>query len=193
MRDGQDPFGVRDIIETAAGEAKIYRLGKLEERGFEGISLLPYSIRILLESMLRHADTKKHIIASEDVEALARWNPANISDRDIPFIPSRVIMQDFTGVPAVVDLAALRSAMQRLGDDPDKINPVIPVDLVIDHSIQKSCWNNNSFNMEVFLLASSYCSDVRPLNHQATFGKAASEGVPMTWSAATRSATVYSR
>jgi aconitate hydratase len=136
MRDGQDPFGVRDVIETAAGEAKIYRLGKLEERGFEGISLLPYSIRILLESMLRHADTETHIIASEDVEALARWNPENISDRDIPFIPSRVIMQDFTGVPAVVDLAALRSAMQCLGDDPNKINPVIPVDLVIDHSIQ---------------------------------------------------------
>ncbi len=136
MREGPDPFGVRDAIETAAGEAKIYRLGKLEERGFEGISLLPYSIRILLESLLRHADTEKQIIASEDIEALASWNPENISDRDIPFIPSRVIMQDFTGVPAVVDLAALRSAMQRLGDDPAKINPVIPVDLVIDHSIQ---------------------------------------------------------
>lgn len=136
MREGLDPFGVRDVIETAAGEATIYRLGKLEERGFEGISLLPYSIRILLESLLRHADTEKHIIASEDIEALASWNPENRSDRDIPFIPSRVIMQDFTGVPAVVDLAALRSAMQRLEDEPAKINPVIPVDLVIDHSIQ---------------------------------------------------------
>jgi aconitate hydratase len=111
-------------------------LGKLEEKGFEGISLLPYSIKILLESLLRHADTEKHLIAAEDVEALARWSPENVSDRDIPFIPSRVVMQDFTGVPAVVDLAALRSAMQRLGDDPAKINPVIPVDLVIDHSIQ---------------------------------------------------------
>lgn len=136
MREGPDPFGVRDTIETAAGDATIYRLGKLEEKGFEGISLLPYSIKILLESLLRHADTEKHLIAAEDVEALARWNPENVSDRDIPFIPSRVVMQDFTGVPAVVDLAALRSAMQRLGNDPAKINPVIPVDLVIDHSIQ---------------------------------------------------------
>ena len=136
MRDGPDPYGVRDTIETAAGSARIYRLGKLEERGFEGISLLPYSIRILLESLLRNADTEKRLITAEDVEALARWNPENVSGKDIPFIPSRVIMQDFTGVPAVVDLAALRSAMQRLGGDPSKINPVIPVDLVIDHSIQ---------------------------------------------------------
>lgn len=144
MRDGQDPFGVRDVIETAAGEAKIYKLGKLEESGFEGISLLPYSIRILLESLLRHADTERHVIAREDVEALASWNPENISDRDIPFIPSRVIMQDFTGVPAVVDLAALRSAIHRLGDDPAKINPVIPVDLVIDHSIQVDSYGTPS-------------------------------------------------
>jgi aconitate hydratase len=136
MREGPDPFGVRDTIETAAGKATIYRLGKLEEKGFEGISLLPYSIKILLESLLRHADTERHIIIAEDVESLARWAPENISERDIPFIPSRVIMQDFTGVPAIVDLAALRSAMQRLGGDSAKINPVIPADLVIDHSIQ---------------------------------------------------------
>jgi aconitate hydratase len=136
MREGPDPFGVRDSIETTAGKATIYRLGKLEEKGFEGISLLPYSIRILLESLLRHADTQKKTITAEDVEALARWSPENISEKDIPFIPSRVIMQDFTGVPAVVDLAALRSAMERLGGDPAKINPVIPADLVIDHSVQ---------------------------------------------------------
>ncbi len=136
MREGQDPFGVRDSIETAAGEATIYRLNKLEEQDFEDISLLPYSIRILLESLLRHADTDRHVITAEDVEALARWEPENISRRDIPFIPSRVVMQDFTGVPAVVDLAALRSATQRLGGDPGKINPVIPADLVIDHSVQ---------------------------------------------------------
>ncbi|MDI9394862.1 MAG: aconitate hydratase AcnA [Euryarchaeota archaeon] len=136
MREGPDPFGVKDSIETTAGKATIYRLKKLEEKGFEGISLLPYSIRILLESMLRHADTEKRIITAEDVEALARWSPGNISERDIPFTPSRVIMQDFTGVPAVVDLAALRSAMERLGGNPAKINPVIPADLVIDHSVQ---------------------------------------------------------
>ncbi|HWR25457.1 MAG TPA: aconitate hydratase AcnA [Methanosarcina sp.] len=143
MREGLDPFGVRDTIETAAGRAIIYRLSKLEEKGFEGISLLPYSIKILLESLLRHADTEKHIIAVEDVEALARWNPENISRKDIPFLPSRVIMQDFTGVPAVVDLAALRSAVKRLGGDPAKINPVIPVDLVIDHSVQVDCYGTS--------------------------------------------------
>lgn len=136
MREGHDPFGVRDIIETASGKVTIYRLSKLKEKGVEGISLLPYSIRILLESLLRHEDTEKQIITAEDVWALAGWNPENISERDIPFIPSRVIMQDFTGVPAVVDLAALRSAIQRLGDDPEKIKPIIPVDLVIDHSVQ---------------------------------------------------------
>ncbi|MCQ1534687.1 aconitate hydratase AcnA [Methanosarcina sp. KYL-1] len=136
MRVGPDPFGVRDSIETTAGEVTVYRLKKLEEQGFEGISLLPYSIRILLESLLRHADTDRHVITEEDVEALARWSPENISERDIPFIPSRVILQDFTGVPAVVDIAALRSAMKRLGGDPGKINPVIPADLVIDHSVQ---------------------------------------------------------
>ena len=136
MREGHDPFGVRDVIETASGKATIYRLSKLKEKGFEGISMLPYSIRILLESLLRHEDTEKQIITVEDIWALANWTPKNISERDIPFIPSRVIMQDFTGVPAVVDLAALRSAMQRLGDDPEKITPIIPVDLVIDHSVQ---------------------------------------------------------
>src|SRR5512145_2304495 len=136
MREGSDPFGVRDSIETTVGKATIYRLSKLEEKGLEVISLLPYSIRILLESLLRHADTQKRIITAEDVEALARWSPENITEKDIPFIPSRVIMQDFTGVPAVVDLAALSSAMQRLGGDPAKINPVIPADLVIDHSVQ---------------------------------------------------------
>jgi aconitate hydratase len=136
MRAGPDPFGVRDSIETSDGKITVYLLKKLEAQGFEGISLLPYSIRILLESLLRHADTDRHVITEEDVEALARWSPENKSLRDIPFIPSRVIMQDFTGVPAVVDIAALRSAMQRLGGDPEKINPVIPADLVIDHSIQ---------------------------------------------------------
>lgn len=136
MRNGPDPFETRDKIETAAGELTIYRLGRLEDRGYEKISLLPYSIKILLENLLRHADTERHVIYEEDVEALARWNPENPETREIPFIPSRVLMQDFTGVPAVVDLAALRSAMQRLGGDPARINPVIPVDLVIDHSVQ---------------------------------------------------------
>ncbi|MDD3042623.1 MAG: aconitate hydratase AcnA [Methanosarcinaceae archaeon] len=136
MRNGPDPFGTRDRIETAAGEVTIYRLNRLEEQGYENISLLPYSIKILLEALLRHADTDRHVIYEEDVEALARWNPENPGVRELPFLPSRVLMQDFTGVPAVVDLAALRSAMQRLGGDPARINPVIPVDLVIDHSIQ---------------------------------------------------------
>src|SRR5665647_2654925 len=100
MREGLDPFGVRDIIETAAGKATIYRLGKLEEKGFEGISLLPYSIKILLVSLLRHADTEKQIITADEIEVLARWNPDNISERDIPFIPSRVITVSYTHLRA---------------------------------------------------------------------------------------------
>ncbi len=124
----------RDVIDTDKGHVTIYRLDRLEEMGIENISRLPYSIKILLESLLRHTDGK--LVTERDVELLAKWDPKNRHDAEIPFIPARVILQDFTGVPVVVDLAALRSAMQRLGGDPARINPVIPADLVIDHSVQ---------------------------------------------------------
>ncbi len=111
-----------------------YRLQTLEEQGWTRIAELPFSIRVLLESVLRNCEGK--VITETDVRNLAAWKADNVGEIEVPFKPARVILQDFTGVPAVVDLAAMRSAMQRLGGDPDKINPLIPVDLIIDHSIQ---------------------------------------------------------
>ena len=109
------------------------RLAALEEQGLTKISDLPYSIRVLLESLLRNCDNFE--VTEADVKNLATWSPDG-NETSIPFKPSRVILQDFTGVPAVVDLAAMRDAMQKIGGDPKKINPLIPVDLIIDHSIQ---------------------------------------------------------
>lgn len=129
-----DPFGARDTFETGQGPAGIYRLSRLEQVGLGNVSRLPFSIRILLEAVLRNCDG--YIVAEEDVRSLARWNAAEPAKVEIPFMPARVVLQDFTGVPCVVDLAAMRSAMKRLGGDPKKINPLIPVDLVIDHSVQ---------------------------------------------------------
>ncbi len=120
-------------LRTSFGEVAFYRIDALQQAGVNGLDRLPYSIRVLLENLLRHADGR--IITAEDVLALARWSGAGEA-REIAFMPARVVMQDFTGVPAVVDLAAMRSAMHRLGGDPMKINPVVPVDLVIDHSVQ---------------------------------------------------------
>ena len=121
---------------TAQGEqsAKYYRLAKLQEDGLAQIDRLPYSIRILLESVLRNCDDFE--VTRQDVMNLATWEAAKPAQVEIPFKPARVVLQDFTGVPAVVDLAAMRSAMQRLGGNPKKINPLVPVDLVIDHSVQ---------------------------------------------------------
>jgi aconitate hydratase len=132
--DFKDPFRAKQTINIADKKVTIYRLQKLEELGITKISRLPYSIRVLLEAILRNVDGK--VITEDDVKNLAGWSPKGVPAIDIPFIPSRVLMQDFTGVPAVVDLAAIRSAMKRLGGDPSAINPVIPADLVIDHSIQ---------------------------------------------------------
>ena len=120
-------------LRTSFGEVALYRIDALQQAGVNGLDRLPYSIRVLLENLLRHEDGR--IITAEDVLALAWWSGAG-EPREIAFMPARVVMQDFTGVPAVVDLAAMRSAMHRLGGDPMKINPVVPVDLVIDHSVQ---------------------------------------------------------
>ena len=129
-----DPFGVRDTFSTSAGQVGIYRILRLEQQGLGAVSRLPYSIRILLEAVLRNCDG--YSVSEEDVRNLVAWNAASPAKVEIPFKPARVVLQDFTGVPAVVDLAAMRSAMRRLGGDPKKINPLIPVDLVIDHSVQ---------------------------------------------------------
>jgi len=129
-----DPFGARDTFRTSGGPVGIYRLSKLEDLGLTSVGALPYSIRVLLESVLRNCDG--FVVTRADVERLAAWRPEADAKVEVPFMPARVVLQDFTGVPAVVDLAAMRSAMRRLGGDPGKINPLIPVDLVIDHSIQ---------------------------------------------------------
>ena len=129
-----DPFGARDQFDTGNGSATFYRLSKLEEAGLGEISRLPFSIRILLEAVLRNCDG--FLVTEEDVRNLAGWNASAPAKQEVPFKPYRVVLQDFTGVPAVVDLAAMRSAMKRIGGDPEKINPLIPVDLVVDHSVQ---------------------------------------------------------
>ncbi|GAB4547787.1 MAG: aconitate hydratase AcnA [Anaerolineae bacterium] len=134
MTEKKDLFGARAIFDTGSGTACYYRLSRLEEEGLGAVSRLPFSIKVLLEAVLRECDG--YVITQDDVSRLAAWNAASPQPFELPFKPARVIMQDFTGVPAVVDLAALRSAMARLGGDPQRINPVVPVDLVIDHSVQ---------------------------------------------------------
>ncbi|ACQ69325.1 aconitate hydratase AcnA [Exiguobacterium profundum] len=130
-----DAFASRTKFEANGQSYDFYRLKKLEEEGLTDISRLPYSIRVLLESVLRQQDGRA--ITKEHVENLAKWGTADVSkDIDVPFKPARVVLQDFTGVPTVVDLASLRKAMADLGGDPNKINPEIPVDLVVDHSVQ---------------------------------------------------------
>ena len=130
----KDVFGARTQLKTAGGEGWIYRIQKLEEDGVAEVGRLPYSIKVLLEAALRQCDGFE--ITRQDVERIARWSPAAAGKEEIPFKPARVIMQDFTGVPAVVDLAVMRDAVADLGGDPKKVNPQIPVDLVIDHSVQ---------------------------------------------------------
>ncbi len=130
----KNSFGARATFETGSGPATYYRLGKLEEDGLADIGRLPFSIKVLLESLLRNENG--YDVTADDVRRLAAYDPAAPGEFEIPFKPARVVLQDFTGVPAVVDLAALRSAMQRMGGDPQAINPLVPVDLVIDHSVQ---------------------------------------------------------
>jgi aconitate hydratase len=134
MSTPSDPFNTRSTFTAAGKEIGIYRISGLQEQGIGNIDKLPFSIRVLLESVLRNCDGK--VVSKEDVENLANYNAASPAKVEIPFKPARVVLQDFTGVPAVVDLAAMRNAMARLGGDPKKINPLIPVDLVIDHSVQ---------------------------------------------------------
>ncbi|MFZ1866055.1 MAG: aconitate hydratase AcnA [Polyangiales bacterium] len=130
----QDSFESRVTIQTAGREVVIHRLDALTRAGFQGIDTLPYSIRVLLENLLRYEDGKT--VTREDVEAVANWDPAATPETEIAFRPARVLLQDFTGVPAVVDLAAMRDQFAKMGGDPSRINPLQPADLVIDHSVQ---------------------------------------------------------
>jgi aconitate hydratase len=127
-------FGTRKVLRVGDQNYDIFRLDLLENAGFQNISRLPVSLKVLLENLLRQEDN--HHVTKGDIEALANWEPKVKSEKEIAFMPARVLMQDLTGVPAVVDLAAMREAMKRLGGDPKKINPLAPVDLVIDHSVQ---------------------------------------------------------
>ena len=128
-----NPFNALDVLRVGEETYRYYSLTALERAGLTALATLPFSIRIVLEAALRQCNERE--ITAEDVRHIAAWTPRG--DRPgIPFLPARVIMQDFTGVPAVVDLAAMRAAVARLGGDPRRINPLVPVDLVIDHSVQ---------------------------------------------------------
>ena len=129
-----NPFGAQSKLSTAAGEFTIFQLTKLVDAGVGDVAGLPYSLRVLLEACLRNVDG--FVVNEEDVVNVAEWDAAAPKAAEIPFKPGRVVLQDFTGVPAIVDLAALRAAMVRMGGDPQKINPLVPCDLVIDHSVQ---------------------------------------------------------
>src|SRR5262249_41776065 len=130
-----DTFGVRARFETGHGPATLYSLRALERAGLAtGLERLPFSLRVPLEALLRKLDGER--VTEVDVKNLAAWNAAAPKDVELPYMPARVILQDFTGVPAVVDLASMRAAVKRLGGDPRRINPLVPVDLVVDHSVQ---------------------------------------------------------
>src|SRR4249919_1761099 len=127
-------FGTRQALPIAGRPIQIYSLPALAAAGFPEVSRLPYSLKILLENLLRHEDGR--FVKAADIEALARWDVKSTAQREISFAPARVLLQDFTGVPAVVDLAAMRDGIARLGGDPNRVNPLQPVELVIDHSVQ---------------------------------------------------------
>ena len=129
-----DSFKCRKTLTVGAKTYEIYSLKAAEKNGLAGVSRLPFSLKIVLENLLRNEDGRT--VKKEDIEAVAAWiDNRGKAEHEIAFRPARVLMQDFTGVPAVVDLAAMRDAMVKLGGDPEKINPLVPVDLVIDHSV----------------------------------------------------------
>jgi aconitate hydratase len=128
-----DSFRCCKPLKVGSKTYAIYSLTAAEKNGLKGISRLPFSLKVLLENMLRNEDGRS--VSKPDLQAFAQWLKTKTSEREIPFRPARVLMQDFTGIPAVVDLAAMRDAMQKLGGDPKKINPLVPVDLIIDHSV----------------------------------------------------------
>jgi aconitate hydratase len=133
-----DSFGARSTLDVAGREYEIYRLDALQQK--YDVARLPYSLKVLLENALRLEDGKS--VTRDDAEAIATWEAKAEPSVEIPFQPSRVLMQDFTGVPAIVDLAAMRDAIERLGGDPGAINPLVPVDLIIDHSVQVDAFGN---------------------------------------------------
>ncbi len=128
-----DSFNCRRTLKVGAKSYEYFSLPDAEANGLTGISALPFSLKVLLENLLRNEDGRS--VTKDDIQAMAEWLKTRSSNREIAYRPARVLMQDFTGVPAVVDLAAMRDAMETMGGDPSKINPLVPVDLVIDHSV----------------------------------------------------------
>src|SRR5579859_586617 len=150
MATYKDVFGARATLGGARGKINYYRLDTLRKHGVQGLDLLPFTVKIILENLLRHAGGE--LVTAEDVLALAHWVPGKAAgnEAEYPFLPARVLLQDFTGVPAVADLAAMRSAVARMKGDPRKINPLVPADLVIDHSVQVDSFGSTlSFNRNV--------------------------------------------
>src|SRR6478752_4161140 len=137
-----DSFKCLRPLKVGSKTYAFYSMPEAEKNGLPGISSLPFSLKVLLENLLRNEDGRT--VSADDIRAIAEWLTTRKSDREIAFRPARVLMQDFTGVPAVVDLAAMRDAMKALGGDPEKINPLVPVDLVIDHSVVVDFFGNNS-------------------------------------------------
>ena len=126
-------FACRATLKSGNKSYTIYRLPALDKRGFN-LSRLPFSLKILLENLLRREDGVN--VTGADIEFLAKWDAKAEPSREIAYVPARVLMQDFTGVPAVVDLGAMRDAIHALGGDPERVNPLVPAELVIDHSVQ---------------------------------------------------------
>ena len=129
-----DSFKCARTLKVGTKTYVYYSLPVAEKNGLKGISRLPFSMKVLLENLLRNEDGRS--VSKEDIQACAQWLKTKTSEREIAFRPARVLMQDFTGVPAVVDLAAMRDAMKNLGGDAKRINPLQPAELVIDHSVQ---------------------------------------------------------
>src|SRR5438445_177262 len=137
-----NPFGVRGTLALGPDRAVVYHLPALARQGLVQLDRLPFSIRILLENALRHAGRGRGLVTEDHVLEIAQWSATGTSASEIPFMPARVVLQDFTGVPCVVDLAAMRDAMKALGGDAKAINPLVPCDLVIDHSVQVDAYGS---------------------------------------------------
>ncbi len=143
-------FGTRTPLPGGPKSVQMFSLPALEAAGFPGVGRLPFSMKILLENLLRQEDGR--FVKAADIEAFANWDPAHPIKREISFSPARVLLQDFTGVPAIVDLAAMRDGIVRLGGNPARVNPLQPVELVIDHSVQVDYFGlSNAFQLNAEL------------------------------------------
>src|ERR1700736_1170562 len=146
----KNSFGTRETLQVDGKGYEIFRVSALEKKGVGHAGKLPFSLRVLLENLLRQEDDR--FVHAKDIEALASWDPNASTQQEISFMPARVLLQDFTGVPCVVDLAAMREAVRKLGGDPKKVNPLLPAELVIDHSVQVDKFGSDmafAFNAEL--------------------------------------------